>query len=171
MIIKASLLTRTERNKMQTSIRGIYHSDDEEIFDVILSRFPSGVVTLKTALSFYDLIDTWIQPPYDIVFQTGYRKINDSRISQYRDNKDLLMLGTIRQQHNQTSFLIYDKERLLIELFRKEKHIPKDIYKEAIFSYRKLASSGELNIPLIREYISNMPKSNIYKKRLSTEVL
>ena len=171
MIIKANLLTRTERSKLKSSIRGIYHSDDEELFDIVLTRYSSGVVTLKTALSFYNLIDAWIEAPYDIVFQTGYRKIDDSRINQYRDDKDLLLLGAAQQEHNQTSLLIYNRERLLIELWRKEKYISKDVYKEAIFSYRKLAKSGELNIPLIREYISKMPKSNIYKKRLSTEVL
>lgn len=171
MIKKACLLSRTERKKYHSIIRGVYHSLDEEEFDIVLSRYSSAVVTLETALSFYNLIDNWIVKPYDFSFQKGYRKINDPRIKQYRDFKEILMLGVVQAVHNSTTFFIYDKERLLIELWRKEKYLQRDIYKQAIFSYRKLANNGELNIPLIREYISKLPKSNIYKKRLSTEVL
>lgn len=171
MIKKASSLTRNQRNKYPNKIRGYYFNNEDDLFDVYLSKYKSGVVTLTTALAFYGLIDNWLSSPFEFTFQTGYRKINDPNIKQYRDSKELLLLGASKEKHGDYTFLIYDKERLLIELFRKEKHLQKDVYKQAIFAYRNLANAGKLNIPLINNYLSKMPKCNIYKKRLSTEVL
>ncbi len=171
MIRKASILTRSERKKYLNKVYGYYFDNDDDLFDVYLIKYKTGVVTLTTALSFYGLIDNWINPPFEFVFQNGYRKIKDRRIKQYRDSKELLTLGVCKEKHGNYEFLIYDKERLLIELFRKEKYLEKDIYKQAIFAYRNLANSGKLNIPLIKNYLSKMPKFNIYKKRLSMEVL
>lgn len=171
MIKLAKELTRTERKKMESFVRGIYQNENDDLFDSFLIRYPTGVVTLETALSFYGIIDEWLNPPYCFNFQIGYRKINDKRIKQFKDKKELLNIGCIRAKHNSVLFNIYNKERLLIELWRKEKYIQKDVYKQAIFVYRQLANSGNLNIPLIKQYISKMPKSNIYLSRLSLEVL
>ena len=171
MIKVAKELTRTERKRMQSFVRGIYQNENDDIFDSFLMRFPTGVVTLTTALSFYGMIDEWIVPPYCFNFQTGYRKIDNSQIKQFRDDKETLYLGCVEEKHNEISFKIYNKERLLIELWRKENYIQKDVYKQAIFAYRQLANSGNLNIPLLKQYISKMPKSNIYLSRLSLEVL
>lgn len=171
MIKIAKELTRTERKKMDSFVRGIYQNENDDLFDSFLIRYPTGVVTLETALSFYGMIDEWIDLPYCFNFQVGYRKIDDKRIKQFRDEKELLSIGCVKEKHNNVSFNIYNKERLLIELWRKEKYIQKDVYKQAIFVYRQLANSGNLNIPLLKQYISKMPKSNIYLSRLSLEVL
>ena len=171
MIKNAKELKRSERKKLTKYVRGVYQNYNDDIFDSYLIRYKSAVVTLITALSFYNLIDEWIDKPFFFSFQYGYRKISDNAIMQFRDNKRILLLGTIKEKHNDVEFLIYNKERLLIELWRKEKYIPRDIYKEAIFKYRLLANSGDLNIPLLKQYISQMPKSNILLKRLSLEVL
>ena len=171
MIKVAKELTRTERKRMKSFVRGIYQEENDDMFDSFLIRYPAGVITLETALSFYGMIDEWICSPYCFNFQTGYRKIDDDHIKQFRDDKEILKLGCVKEKHNGIIFNIFDKERLLIELWRKEKYIQKDIYKQAIFAYRQLANSGNLNIPLLKQYISKMPKSNIYLSRLSLEVL
>lgn len=171
MIKKAKSLTRSERTKKNKITRGIYFDNHDDLFDVYLTRYSSGVVTLKTALSFYGLSDYWIEPSFDFNFQYGYRTIKDSNVRQFRDSKELTYLGVVEEKHNGIKFLIYNKERLLIELFRKERFVPLDIYKQAIFAYRNLVNKGELNIPLIREYLSRVPKSNIYEEKLSREVL
>ena len=171
MIKKAKDLSRYQRTKLVSYVRGVYQERNDDLFDSYLLRYSSGVVTLITALSFYGLIDEWILSPYDFAFQYGYRTIKDNNVRQFRDNKELLMIGATKEIHNSVEFYIYNKERLLIELWRKEKYIPRDIYKQAIFSYREFANSGNLNIPLLKEYIHQMPKFNIYLKRLSLEVL
>ena len=171
MIAKARDVKRYKQKKLSSLTRGIYSTPEEDLFDVYLYKYKTGVITLETALSFYDLIDEWIETPYCFSFQTGYRKIHDSNIRQFRDKKEIANLGVITLKRHNTTINIYSKERLLIELWRKEKYISRDIYKQAIYNYRNLANSGELNIPLIKQYLSIIPKSNIYKKRLSMEVL
>ena len=171
MIKKAKDLTRSQRRRLVSYTRGVYQDSGDDLFDSYLLRYSTGVVTLITALSYHGLIDEWILSPYDFSFQYGYRTIKDINIRQFRDSKELLMIGAIKEVRNSVEFFIYNKERLLIELWRKEKYIPRDVYKQAIFSYRELANSGNLNIPLLKEYIHKMPKFNIYLKRLSLEVL
>ena len=171
MIYKAKSLSRYIRKKQSRITRGVYCDENDELFDVYINRFPTGVVTLETALSYYGLTDNWINAPYDFCFQTGYRRINDSNIRQFRDNKEILYLGIDTKEHNGYTFLVYDIERLLVELFRKEKYVSLDVYKQAILAYRNLVIDNKLNIPLVKEYLSRVPKSNIYLKKLSREVL
>lgn len=171
MIYKAVEISRNKQNKLNKPVRGYYTKGSFDYFDIYVQRYSSGVVSLKTALSIHGLIDDWNNEPFDFCFKDGYRKINDEKINQYRDNEKIFGLGVEIKKTNKIEYKIYNKERLLIELWRKEKYISKDIYKEAIYSYRKLASNGELNIPLLKEYIRLIPKSQVYSKRLSMEVL
>ena len=171
MIARAKELKRSERNKLNSLVRGVYLDKEGDLFGSYLLRYPTGVVTLTTALSYYSIIDSWIDVPYDLSFQIGYRPICDKNIRQFKDKKEILFLGVLQKHYEGIAFNIYDKERLLIELWRKEKYLSKDIYKQAIFYYRNLANNGNLNIPLLEQYLSFMPKSNIYLKRLSLEVL
>lgn len=171
MIYCAKEISRNQQRKLKAKVRGIYSDEYADMFDIYLKRYPNCVITLETALAIHGLIDNWVEAPFDMAFQIGYRIIKDVNVKQYRDKKEFLSLGVIKQKHNNISYHIYDKERLLIELWRKEKYLQKDIYKQAIFSYRKLASSGQLNIPLIRQYLAKLPKFNIYTKRLSMEVI
>ena len=171
MIKSAKELTRSQQKKRKKLVRGVYNDSTDDLFDVYLKRYPSGVVTLLNALSFYSMCDEWINPPFYFIFQNGYRRIDDKRIRQFREEKSLMFLGCIKEEHNGYQFNIFNKERLLIELWRKEKYIPKNIFKQAIFHYRELANSGELNVPLIREYLTSIPKSSIYEQRLSKEIL
>ena len=69
------------------------------------------------------------------------------------------------------SFQCYDKERLLLELFRREKIIATEAFQSAIFHYRKLANEGKLNLPKIREYCEKLPKGKLYRERIRREIL
>ena len=171
MIKRAKDLKRSERNKLQSFVRGIYLDEEGDLFGSYLLKYNNCVVTLLTALSYHNLIDNWINQPYDFAFPIGYRQIHDANIRQFKEKKEILLLGVVSKDYEGTPFRIYNKERLLIEIWRKEKYLPKDIYKQAIFSYRNLANNGNLNIPLLEQYLSLIPKSNIYLKRLSLEVL
>ena len=171
MFYKANQLTRYQQSKLNKPVRGYYAKGLFDYFDIYLQRYSGAVVTLKTALSIHGLIDAWVEFPFDLDFKFGYRKITDYKVNQYRDDEKLLNLGVEIKKRKQTTFKVFNKERLLIELWRKEKYLSKDIYKEAISKYRELAKSGELNVPLIKDYIRQIPKSQIYLEKLSREVL
>ena len=171
MIKKAQFLTRMQQKKLKSPIRGMYVKGDYDTLDLYLTRYNSAVITLQTALSLHRLIDEWPNNPYDLCFKSGYRKINDNKIRQYRDLPKTFLLGIEIIKRNGCVFKIYNKERLLLELWRKRKYVADDIYKEAIHKYRDLVKTGELNIPLIKKYIASVPKSDLFYCKLSDEVL
>ena len=171
MIKKAFSLTRKERLKFKSPIRGMYVDDEYDTLDLYLNRYDTAVITLETALSLYHLIDEWPNEPFSLCFKAGYRKVVDKNIKQYRDLPKVFSLGVTNIKRGNRSFKIYDKERLLLELWRKRKHISNDIYKEAIYRYRDLARNNELNIPLLKKYIASVPKSDLFYCKLSDEVL
>lgn len=171
MIYKSNEISRNQQSKLNNPVRGYYTRGLFDYFDIYLQRYDTSVVTLKTALSIHGIIDEWVNFPFDLCFRDGYRKIEDEKVNQFRDKEEILLLGVETKRRKQTTFKVYNKERLLIELWRKEKYISKDIYKEAIFKYRAMANDGTLNIPLLKEYIHKMPKSQIYLKRLALEIL
>lgn len=171
MIKLAKELKRSERNKMLHDVRGVYFDNDDHLFAVYLKKYHSCVVTLRTALSIYNIIDDWNNPPYDLVFQEGYRKIKDTRIRQFRDKKELLCLGVVTKEYEGISYDTYNYERLLIEVFRKQKYLSFEDYKQVVFFYRKKVNDGEFNIPLFYRYLSVVPKSRIYKAKFSKEIM
>lgn len=171
MIKRARYLTRKQQRKLKSPIRGMYVKGDYDMLDLYLTRYNSSIVTLQTALSLHRLIDEWPSAPFDLCFKSGYRKIKDKNIRQYRDLPKIFSLGIETTKREGLLFNIYNKERLLLELWRKRKHISDDIYKEAIHKYRDLAKSGKLNIPLVKKYIGSVPKSDLFYSKLSDEVL
>lgn len=171
MITLAKDLKRSQRNKMLSDVRGVYFDQDDDIFAYYVFCYYSSVVTLRTALSIYGIIDEWNNPPYDLVFQTGYRKLNNKNVNQFRERKELLYIGAIKQKYGPVEYNIYDLERLLIEVFRKQKYLSPDNYKQAIFYYRNLVNDGKFNIPKFQQYLTNFPKAKKYKTKFSLEVL
>lgn len=171
MIKKANCLTRMQRRHLKSPIRGIYVEGDYDLLDLYLTRYNTAVITLQTALSLHHLIDEWPNAPFDLCFKNGYRPIKDKLIRQYRDPPKIQQLGIELIKRNKINYYIYNKERLLIELWRRKKCIGNDIYKQAIHRYRYLAENGKLNIPLIKKYIASVPKSELFYCKLSDEVL
>lgn len=171
MVFKYSESSRSKQRSSARLLRGVYGSSEDDLFDAYLARYPSAVVTLRTALSIHGIIDEWLMPPFDLCFAKGYRYIPDERIAQIRDDNELRLLGAVTMEKDGIAFLCHDPERLLIELWRREKRIPLETLSKAIFWYREKANSGELNLPKLRDYISKMPKSHIYFTRLRKEIL
>ena len=71
--------------------------------------------------------------------------------------------------YNGVDIVIYDKERLLVELIRNKRKFSFDLYKEIIMNYRKIVH--ELDMALVAEYTYKLPKSNMVMEVLRLEVL
>ena len=65
--------------------------------------------------------------------------------------------------------LIYNKERLLVELIRNKHKFSFDLYKELINNYRKIIH--ELDISVITEYVYELPKKKMVMEIIRREVL
>ena len=171
MLEKAKGLSRSGQRNAIRFLRGVYGEEGDDVFEAFMLRYPKAVVTLETALSLHGIIDEWALPPFCLSFALGYRPVKEGRIRQLWDDDKTRLLGTTRMSHGAVSFLCHDPERLLIELWRRERKVPREIYAKAIFAYRGMANSGELNLPKLREYIAKMPKARIYAERLRREIL
>lgn len=156
---------------MNNPFRGIYVTGDYDEFASVMARYPTAVATLETALCLYGITDDYLSPPFFLSFNLGYRPIINEKIFQIWESRKTRCLGTITMERDGIQFLCYDKERLLLELFRREKYVGPEAFRAAIFYYRKQANDGLLNLPKLREYCKTLPKGNIYRKRVKKEIL
>ena len=65
--------------------------------------------------------------------------------------------------------LMYNKERMLVELLRNKNKLPFDYYKEILGNYRK--QINDLDIQAIQDYAYVIPKSGMIMETLQMEVL
>ncbi len=149
--------------------KGIY-SDKEYVseLEIISKKYPNGIITLNSAFYYYGLTDT-IPDFYHIATPKSTRKISDGRVKQFYENAEAFDMGKTSIQYEGVDIMIYDKERLLVELIRHKRKFPFDLYKELITNYRKI--THELDMAVVAEYAYELPKSNMVMEALRLEVL
>lgn len=148
--------------------KGVYSSKDYEPGLLVISmKYPNAVITSRSAYYFHNLTDD-IPDKYHLATSRGARKITDPRVVQTFENGDV-MLGAEHRDYKDGQILIYNKERMLVELLRNKQRLPFDYYKEVLLNYRKIID--DLDISLIQDYIYELPKSNITMNLLQLEVL
>ena len=64
---------------------------------------------------------------------------------------------------------MYNRERMLVEVMRRQASLPLDYYKEVISSYRKIVD--ELDIALVEDYMALFKKNDFMFDILQREVL
>ena len=149
--------------------KGVY-SDKQYVPEslVIAFKYPNAVFTLDNAIYHYDLTDT-VPDKYYLMTDKDSSKIADSRVIQLFDNNNQLKLGAERVVVDDGSLLMYNKERLLVEVIRYRFRLSEEYYKEVINNYRSIIH--KLNIQLLEEYIEKLPKSSLVKETIKKEVL
>ncbi|MCD8015293.1 MAG: hypothetical protein LUG99_19415 [Lachnospiraceae bacterium] len=149
--------------------KGLY-SDKRYVpeLEVISKKYPKGIITLNSAFFYYGLTDT-IPDFYYIATPKSTRKISDTRVKQIYENSEAFDLGKTSMEYDGVDIIIYDKERLLVELIRNKRRMSFDLYKEIILNYRK--KLNELDVARIAEYAYELPKTNMVMQTLRLEVL
>lgn len=149
--------------------KGVY-SDKQYVPEslVIAFKYPNAVFTLDNAIYHYDLTDT-VPDKYYLMTDKDSSKIADSRVIQLFDNNNQLKLGAERVAVDDGTLLMYNKERLLVEVIRYRFRLSEEYYKEVINNYRSIIH--KLNIQLLEEYIEKLPKSSLVKETIKKEVL
>lgn len=149
--------------------KGIY-SDERYVpeIEIISKKFPNAIITLNSAYYYYGLTDT-IPDYYYVATPKSTRKIRDERVKQFYENSEAFDMGKTTIKYDGVDIIIYDKERLLVELIRNKRKFSFDLYKELIINYRKIIH--ELDIGVVAEYAYELPKSNMVMETLRLEVL
>ena len=165
---KSAIRQRVQSGDLFHVARGIY-SDNQNVSElsIISKLYPNAIFTLNSAFYYYGLTDT-IPQFYYLATDKDATKIRDSRIVQVFENSKGLSLGRTSIKYNNDEIIIYNKERLLIELIRNKNKLPFDYYKEIINNYREILYS--LDIRSIQDYISMLPKEKMIMKVLQLEV-
>lgn len=148
---------------------GIYSDYEYEPDIAILSKkYPNAVFAGSYAFYVHGLTD-FIPDYYSLATKSKAAPISDKRVQQIYTRDDLLMIGSTTLSVEGIDILVYDKERMLIELLRNKTKLPRDYYKEIIGRYRKIIEN--LDIERIQEYIEIFPKSKMIQRAFDEEVL
>lgn len=133
--------------------RGIYSDQDTKLneLEAIFAIYPNAVLTLESAFSFYDLSD-YVPAKYTIATSQKAHKIINNKIQQLYYSDGLLDIGKTKIKTQFGYINVYDKERMLIELFRLKHKLPFTYYKEVVNSYRELVKDNGLNINKLVKY-------------------
>ena len=148
--------------------RGIYTDTEyESELAVIAKTYPYAVFTMNSAFYYHNLTDV-IPDQYYLMTNRGASHIKDPRVVQIFENSGNLMLGAEYIEYNGIRILMYNKERMLVELLRNKNKLPFDYYKEILGNYRNIIN--DLDIPEIQDYAYALPKSGMIMEALQMEV-
>lgn len=144
-----------ESGKYFKVAHGYYSDEDTNIneLEVLFATYPNAILTLEGAFAFYDMSD-YIPEKYVIATSQKAHKINNNKVKQLYISDELLNIGKEKVKTKYGFINIYDKERMLIELFRLKSKLSYDYFKEVINSYRKLVMEDQLDIPKLLGYLS-----------------
>ena len=149
----AQINDAVNKGKYHKISHGLYTDEPPFLSELenIFARYPNAILTLESAFDYYDMFD-YIPDCYVVVTPLNAHKIKTNKTKQLFMANDILDIGktTIKTKYGYIN--IYDKERLLIELFRLKSKISYEHYKQVVRSYRKLAQQGELNYNRISDY-------------------
>ena len=132
---------------------GLY--TDEEIvtnqLEAIFKRYPNSILTLDMAFFFYDLTD-YIPRTYHIATSQKAHKISEKEVTQIYISDKYLNIGKTIVNSSWGVINVYDKERMLIELFRFENRLGSDFFKEIVKNYRAAIEKDEIDFLKVSKY-------------------
>ena len=154
-------------NKLYFIKPGIYSTEKNlNYFEYISKKHPNAVFTLTTACCCYGLIKGY-EEPYVAATKQKDRKIKDDNIKQIFMKDNLYEIGKCNIKYKNIDIIIYDLERLLIEVARNKTNLNFDIYSEIMNSYKKI--SRLINNKKLDLYLSNFKDERI-RSRINKEV-
>lgn len=139
--------------------RGIYSDKEKPLINeaYISIKYPNAIFTSLSAFYIYNLTDQIPEYFYIATEQHSF-PIRRKDISQSYQDKTFFSIGKTTIEYDGEQIIIYDLERLLIELIRlKEKYSP-ELYYEVVSSFRKIKS--KLDFYKINEYAKAFKNGN-----------
>lgn len=158
-----------EKKKLHKVESGLY-SDGDNLSDleIFTKKNPKAIFTMESAFYYLGISD-YIPDKYSVITDKNAAKIKDTNVIQYFDNSNVLDIGVTKTKHNGVTILIYNKERMLIEIARYKNKTPYDYYKEIITYYRNHIE--EIDISLVLDYLQSFPKKAFITNIIRSEVL
>ena len=142
-----------EGRKYKKVSHGVYVDDGEQISELeqLFVRYPRATLTLQSAFDYYELSD-YIPDKYYLVTPYNAHTIINNKVSQSYMNEKMIDVGRQKIITQYGYIYIFDKERMLIELFRLKTKLPKEYFLEVVSSYRSLKSMEAISLRRISDY-------------------
>lgn len=166
---RSALEAKVKNRELFKIDRGVYASSEHpDPLVVAHALYPDAIITMDSALASYGLTDV---PPDKVHLATARDATRISRkgYRQYFTERELLNPGEVETDMGHGNVRIYNRERLLVEVMRRQAALPLDYYREIIDSYRRI--SEELDIRLVEDYMSLFKRQDAMFDILQREVL
>jgi len=158
-----------DRGEIYRIKRGFYATKaNVSPLHMVAAKYPNAIITMDTAFFIYGLTDV-IPDKTHLATMRNATRISDADVVQVFLSEKIFSPGKTTIEYDGVSIIIYDRERMLIELLRNSKSIPFDYYKEIITGYRRI--SDELDFYKTEEYISLFKRKDSLFDKLRREVL
>ena len=166
---RSALEAKVKNRELFKIDRGVYASSEHpDPLVVAHALYPDAIITMDSALASYGLTDV---PPDKVHLATARDATRISRkgYRQYFTEREFLNPGEVETDMGHGNVRIYNRERLLVEVMRRQAALPLDYYREIIDSYRRI--SEELDIRLVEDYMSLFKGQDAMFDILQREVL
>lgn len=155
--------------KLRKLESGIYSDNSEYVpgEQILLKKYPAAVFTMESAFFYHRLSDS-IPDRYSIATPVRSTALADRRVKQYFVPAGTLDVGKMELDTVGGKVVVYDLERMLIELMRYRNKLPYDYYKEVLGNYR--TNIDRLYPAKLDDYLSSFPKRDAISRHLDQEV-
>ena len=134
---------------------GVFISELEQLF----VRYPRATLTMQSAFEYYDLSD-YVPDKYFVTTPYNAHTINNDKVVQSYMEESMMSVGREKIKTKYGFIYIFDKERMLIELFRLKRKLPPSYFLEVVSSYRVLKSMNAISFRKISEYSKKIKNGN-----------
>ena len=154
--------TAVAKGKYKKISHGIYVDSGEFISELeqLFVQYPRATLTMQSAFDYYEMSD-YVPDKYYLVTPYNSHTIKNKKVSQSYMSDNIIDIGRVKVETKYGYIFIYDRERMLIELFRLKNKFPRAYFLEIIKSYRSLKEEGAISSYKLSDYckhFKNGPK-------------
>lgn len=135
-----------EEKKIFNVSFGLYSDDINELGDleVVFLRYLNATLTNESAFAYYDLTE-FVPEKYVISTGINDHTINFDYVKQVYMSETMSKIGREKIKTDSGYIYIYNKERMLIELFRLKTKFAPELFSEVVRSYRNLVINNDID--------------------------
>lgn len=141
------------KGKYKKISHGIYVDEGEYISELeqLFVQYPRATLTMQSAFDYYEMSD-YVPDKYYLATPYNSHTIRNKKVFQSYMSDNIIDIGREKVKTEYGYIYIYDKERMLIELFRLKNKLPRAYFLEVVKSYRSLKEAGVLSSYKLSDY-------------------
>ena len=151
---------------------GLYCDEAPELseLEVICATYPNAVLTAESAFAYHGLSD-YVPDHYSFATPLNAHRMRNKKVVQSFMTNDIARIGVEEVRSERGIIRVYDKERMLIELFRLKSKFSPDYFREVVNSYRSLAKDEGINFRTLASYCRRFKKGALIRARIEEVIL